>query len=141
MTTPASTPTMPTWADGLGSTLLMGFLEDQVKAGTITQDDLQELVNGARSVAAVGFKIFAANPQKVDLLPAVLAIVKKTPAAQQSIWDASIKALIADGVAKAETAAHTFAHSKLGLFAGPADALIDRGVGAGAQGVAQTLSV
>lgn len=142
MTAPASLPpgyALPEWADSVLGTLLMGAGEGMVITGTLSQDALSAAVDALRVLAAVGWKVISANPNKTPPITMLLALVKSTPPEQQALWAAGLTEAEAAIIAKALPMIHAAVKQRLGFLAGSVDGMVDHGLQSGADAAVKAL--
>jgi hypothetical protein len=103
LASPANPKGMPTWADGIGSTLLMGAAIGLTKGAhpVLTPSQLTDAVSYVMGLAAIGWMAINALPNKQAPIAFLMGLVRRAPAANQAQWNLSVGQVeaIADAVA------------------------------------------
>ncbi len=131
---PARPAAMPSYADTLISTVLMGVGAPFVARGVMTGAQEQALIGGVLAAISVAWQILNANPNRQSPIVLIQTLVARGGGA--GAFNGALGAADAALTAKIEAAVDARIHKKAGILAGPLDTAANAAIrDAGAQAV------
>jgi hypothetical protein len=116
---------MPTYADTILSTILMGAGAVLVDKHILSSAQLAQAVAALMVLIAIAWSAVNADPNRQSPIAFLLGLVRQAPPADQDAYDAALEAAQAAILAKVTPMIHAELKARLGLFSGPADAIAD----------------
>ncbi|HZC15738.1 MAG TPA: hypothetical protein VE309_03150 [Caulobacteraceae bacterium] len=113
MTEPATSSAMPTYADTILSTLLMGAAAPLVSHGTMTGAQEQQIIGGILAALSVAWQVMNANPHNQSPIALILGLVARS--GRGAAWNAGVG--LAEGALADKAAA--YARAEVRAVAGP----------------------
>ncbi|MDE2355415.1 MAG: hypothetical protein KGL69_01535 [Alphaproteobacteria bacterium] len=118
-TPPPAPAAMPTYADTLISTVLMGIGAPLVARGVMTGAQEQAVVGGVLAAICIAWQILNANPHRQSPIALIQSLVSR--GGGSGAYNAALPQAEAALVARIEAMVDAAIHKKAGLLAGPLD--------------------